>query len=64
MVDTVNVALELPAAAVIVAGETTMLKFPTGGGGGGEFAMVLHAIRLDNPMQRINSGLAKLTDWD
>jgi len=61
VVDTVNVALELPAAAVIVAGETTMLKFPTGGG---EFGPLLHATRLDNPMQRINSGLAKLTDWD
>jgi hypothetical protein len=55
--------LELPAATVIVAGETTMLKFPTGGGGGVEFGP-LHAIRLDNPMQRINSGSAKLTDWD
>jgi hypothetical protein len=64
VVDTVNAALELPAAAVIVAGETTMLKFPTGGGGGEEFGPVLHAVRLNNPMQRINSGLTKLMDWD
>jgi hypothetical protein len=41
-----------------------MLKLPTGGGGGEEFGPVLHAVRLNNPMQRINSGLTKLMDWD
>lgn len=55
VVDIVNVELELPAAAVTVGGEATMLKSWTGGGGGSDLAPPPHVTRPSNkdPMQRI-----------
>ena len=62
VIEAVKVELDVPAPVVTVLGDRAMLKFSTGGGGGVELGPLLHAIKLDKAMQRMNTELAILTD--
>ena len=60
VIEAVKVELDIPAPVVTALGDRAMLKFSAGGGV--ELGPLLHAIRLDKPMQRMNAELAVLKD--